>query len=77
MRGRRYCYFHNRYYQGTAIRLSVPDRDFPMLTNRRNIQTALTSLLRYAAEGRIAKDNAHELLNAIVLANNLVKSPRK
>ena len=79
MRGRPFCYFHRRYYEGTAIRPDrlIPVRDFPLLRNSLDVRTSITSLVRYMHEGRVTPEEARTLMHGLNLAASLCRDQKK
>src|SRR6185369_2802080 len=79
MRGRPFCYFHRRYYDGTAIRPDrfVPARDFPLLRNSRDVRTSITTVVRYMHEGRITPEQARPMVHCLNIAASLCPDKKK
>lgn len=79
MRGRPFCYFHRRYYDGTAIRPDrmVLARDFPLIRDERDILTAITSLTRYTHEGLLTAEQASAVMRGLNLADAVCKQIRR
>lgn len=79
MHGCPFCFFHRRYYDGTAIRPDrvVPARDFPLIRDQRDILTAITSLTRYIHEGRVTAKEAHAVMKGLDLADSVCKQIRR
>lgn len=78
-RGRPFCYFHRRYYDGTAIRPDrfIPVRDFPLLRNSLDVRTSITSLVRYMNQGRLTLEEARTVMHGLNLAASLCRDKKK
>lgn len=70
MRGTHFCYYHrqNRRFRGAEV---IPD-----LTSRRNIQRALSNVLRGMISGRISHEEGGRMINGIALAMQSMKGSR-
>ena len=74
LRGKPYCFYHNRMHTGDAIRNDHPCRLIPTLKNARNIQVAATQVLHDALAGRLTAAETRTLMNIIRLASNTLAS---
>ncbi len=76
LRGKRYCYYHQRMATGEAIRSDHPCRLIPTLKSPSAINIAATQIVRQALLGRITQKELKLLMNVVRLANNNLTGPR-
>jgi len=73
LRGRHFCYHHDRVHRGHQIAAKHSCRVIPPLRNARNIRVAALNIIRDLRDGRIDLPTARVMAYALQVANTTLK----
>ena len=77
LRGKPFCFTHNRVHNGTQIAANHSCHVLPMLKSQRDIRVAATTILRDLRDGRIDYELARLMASTLRLANSTLKQSAK
>ena len=73
LRGRHFCYHHDRVHRGHRIAANHSCRVIPPLRNPHNIRVAALNIIRDLRDGRIDLPTARVMAYALQIANTTLK----